>query len=205
MTTILPENIKPTTKNIIIDINDSFFADYSYFKNDYTFIRPANAWHRWTEKDFIAPVSNLFLKEPYDNGVEFGCYEHVSVCISGNSDYILTTPSGTDEYEWNFGVHNVENGWGYLPKKEFKRIFRNNYATCCIVPKYRRDTSQVYNFEILREDTVLNKNINFAHVAYGAVSIGDQVYTQQSNLFNLTENTRLSFAGESIVILGYKI
>jgi hypothetical protein len=199
------EDFKPIVKNINVDINDLFFADYSLFKNDHTFIRPANAWRRLPEKEFQAPLNNLFLSQPYNNGVEFGCYEHVSVCIGGNSDYILTTPTGTDEYNWTFGVHNLENGWGYLPKQQFTRVFHNNYETCCIVQRPSRDASIVYKFEILKEDTILNKNINFAHVAYGAVSIGDQVYTQQANIYNLTENTRLSFAGESIVILGYTI
>ena len=81
---MLSEDIKPFAENINVDINDSFFADYSTFKNNHTFVRPANAWRKFVEKEFQIPVSNSFLSQPYNNGVEFGCYEHVSVCIGGN-------------------------------------------------------------------------------------------------------------------------
>jgi hypothetical protein len=197
--------LKPIANSSIVVIDDSFVADYTYFKNDETFIRPDNAWTKFIEKDFIAPNSNAFLKDPYDNGVEFGCYEHVSVCIAGNSEYILTTPSGTDEYNWTFGVNNVENGWGYLPKKTFTRVFHNDFATCCIVPKKGRDSSVVYNFEVLQENTTLNRDVDFAHVAHGSVTIDGQVYEQRATINNLVKDTTLSFAGDCIVILGYTI
>ena len=46
--------LKPIANSSIVVIDDSFVADYTYFKNDETFIRPDNAWTKFIEKDFNA-------------------------------------------------------------------------------------------------------------------------------------------------------
>lgn len=200
--TIIPQ-VK-YSKNI--KINEDFDASHVTFVDNSTFMKPENFQQPFSEKQFILPNTNNLLISPHLNEVEFGCYETCYVCINGNADYILISSNNISmNHTWNFGNHNIEHGLGYLPKKESKIICYNNFTLCSIFPTPQKDNSIVYNFEILRQDTVLNKNINFAHVAYGAVSISDQVYTQQTTMYDLTENTQLSFAGESIVILGYKI
>jgi hypothetical protein len=201
-TSLIPQ-IKNSTS---IQINEDFNVSFVTFVDNSQFYRSKNFQQLFIEKQFLAPSKNRVLSAAYENNVEFGCYETLYVCIGGNAEHVMSSSNNVNySVDWNFGDHNLENGSGYLPKKENTLICNNNFTLCTLYPTFNKTNTRIYNFEILKEDTTLNKNINFAHVAYGAVSIGDQVYTQQANIFNLTENTRLSFAGESIVILGYTI
>lgn len=199
------EKLKPITSEEYLDINDSFWAHYGYFKNNFSYTRPPNAWSHWSEKQFIAPTSNFFLSDPYNKGVEFGCYEHVSVCVGGNADYILMSTDGEITYNWDFGKHNLENGWGYLPKGQFTRNFYNDYVLCCLIQKPNRPTNLTYNFEILTETQDLSKDVEFLHVACGNVNIDSTDYTQKQTVYNISAGKSIDISANSIAIIGYTI
>jgi hypothetical protein len=205
MSSIILEKIKPITSEEYLDINDSFWAHYGYFKNNFSYTRPPDSWSKWSEKQFIKPTNNLLVAEAHDKGVKFGCYEHVSVCVSGNSDYIMVGTEGTITHDWNFGIHNVENGWGYIPKDEFTRIFYNDYVLCCIIQKPNRPANLTYNFRVITENENLPQNIEFLHVAYGNLEVNGSSYTQKQTVYNLNSGTSLSLSPNSIVIAGYTI
>lgn len=203
--TLPHEKLKPITSEEYLDINDSFWAHYGYFKNNFSYVRPPNAWSHWSEKQFTAPISNYFLSDPYSKGVEFGCYEHVSVCVNGNADYILMGTDGEITYNWDFGKHNVENGWGYLPKGQFTRIFYNDYVLCCIIQKPNRPANLTYNFRVITESENLPQNVEFLHVAYGNLDVNGSSYIQKQTVYNLNSETSLSLSPNSIIIAGYTI
>lgn len=222
----LPVSSKPIVSEDKIPINDRFYAHYCLYIDGQTFYRPRNAWYKYTQRTFLEPTVNPQLASPYNEGVQFECYEHVSVCIGGSSDYTLKRHQyeydangtlvgdvvGNITYEWVFGDHNVENGLGYLPSEEFTRVFKSNYETCCILPVIENtDTSTQYNFEIVKLDNsshTLNKNIKFMHVAFGNVTVDGNPYAQKQNLFGMAggtipTGTVLSSTENSIAILGY--
>lgn len=208
--------IKPTISEEYVEINERFRAHYAHFIDGESFTRPDNTWTYLTKRQFISPDSNPEIKIPYDAGVKFGCYEHASVCISGTCDYIAKKHQLIDGeevvgdmiYEWSFGMNNVENGFGYLPEEEFKRIFKSNYATCCMIPTMEtmgKQLDDVYNFEVLslENSIILDKNIKFIHVAYGKVSVGEQEYVQKENIMEVGAGAEIIPEEKSIIILGY--
>lgn len=207
MSTIV-EKLKPITSEEYVSINDSLWAHYAYFKNGFTFNRPAGHWGAWSEKPFVAPTSNYHLANPYSKGVEFGCYEHVSVCVNGDAEYILAGTDGSLTYDWVFGVHNVENGWGYLPKGVFNRVFHNDFVLCCILFKDDKDPDLTYNFEVVQTKSapiVLAQDYAFAHVATGQATYDGIQYNQKQNIQNLSSGNQLDMAVNTIVILGFEV
>jgi hypothetical protein len=217
----LPTSSKPIVNEDKIAINDRFYAHYCLYIDGQSFYRPRNAWYKYTQRNFVTPTINPQLANPYNEGVLFDCYEHVSVCIGGSSNYtlkrhqygydangsLISDVVGNITYEWVFGDHNVENGLGYLPSEEFTRIFNSNYETCCILPVIENTvTDPTYNFEVVKLNNsshVLNRNIKFAHIAFGNVSINGSNYAQKQNVMDLINGTTISSTENSIVILGY--
>lgn len=205
MSNIILQKYKPVHSEEYIDINSSFWAHYGYFKNDFSFDRPSNCWRNWIQRPFVAPQTNYFLKDPYDKGVEFICCEHVSVCVNGNADYILNGTDNTITYDWTLGVHNVENGLGYLPNNGFTRVFHNNFELCCIIQKPDRPANLTYNFQVLNSNQILDGDVEFLHVAAGSVTVDGTEYAQKQTAFNLTSGANVTFAVNSIGIVGYTV
>lgn len=197
--------INPIQTGLTINVNESFSVSYGTFKDNASLTYSNNSFKFFPKKQFIEPVTNQFVNSFYNNSVPLECYEHVNLCVAGNAKYKLSIDDQLYEYDFNLGDHNIDNGIGYVPAVTHTLESVNNFTLCCLYQTFEKDPSIVYNFEIIKQDTTLDKNINFAHVAYGAISIGDEVYTQQSNIYNLPTSTKLSFAGDSIVILGYTI
>lgn len=211
---------KPIVSEDKVDINERFYAHYTTYIDGASFFRPKNAWYKFTKRDHVDSNSNPHISTPATDGVLFECFEHVSVCISGSSDFTvkkhtytyddngnLTSDALSDiTYVWTTGVHNVDNGLGHLPTDEFTRTFNNDYATCCILPVEGADKTEVYNFEVVDlngSSTTLNKNIKFAHVCLGTVVLNSTEYVQKQNIFNLSQGTVINSSGRSIVILAY--
>ena len=162
--------IRPTTHEQLIPINGDLSVHYSVFKNDYVFTRPDNTWNFWREMPFSPPVSNPWILENHNDGVQFGCYEHVSVAIAGDATYTLKTRDGLKDYIWTLGVHNVDNGMGYLPAREFTRTFRNDFSLCCILQSYvkRGPEAQEYEFDVFSGATVLERDAYAVHYCAGS-------------------------------------
>lgn len=210
---------KPIVSEDKLDINERFYAHYTKYVEGATFRRGDNAWYMYTKRTFVPPTTNAQIAGPYNQNVKWGCYEHVSVCLAGDSDYAFkkhdyTYDNGVmvgDAFSeltdvWTFGMHNVENGYGYLPEETFNRVFRNGYETCCILPVRGADTTQEYNFEVVKLDntsTTLNRDVKFVHVAYGAVNVNGTGYNQKQNILNLPNGTAIGSSTTSILIYGY--
>lgn len=217
---------KPIESEEKVDINDRFYAHYTHYVNGASFFRPNNAWYKFTKRNYVDSTTNPAISIPRVEGVLFECFEHVSVCIGGSSDFIMTRhdygydANGTLVSDaisdkaytpWTLGYNNVDHGVGHLPTEKFTRVFNEDYKTCCILPVENADVSQVYNFEVVQLDNsshTLNKNIKFMHVAYGSVAVDGNVYSQKQNLFGMAggtvpSGTVLSSTERSIAILGY--
>jgi hypothetical protein len=202
------EKLKPLTSEEYVSINDSFWAHYACFKNEVVFERPANYWKHWAEKSFIPPTSNYYLSDPYSKGVEFGCYEHVSICVNGDADYILTNGEETFTYNWAFGAHNVENGWGYLPKGEFTRVFNNDFVLCCILFKNEKNRDITYNFEVIQTVSTpfaVERDYSFAFVAAGQATYDGVQYSAKQSIQPVLAGNTLALADDTVVILGFEV
>lgn len=187
-------------------IDSSFSANYSYFKNQEKYNERVNYLINWVQKPDVAPVDNLILKEVYDNGVKLGRFENASVCIEGESDYLMFTPSGIMTQTWKFGYHNVDHGLGYIPTDGHVKEFKTNYTLCCIVPNKDKNKDIVYNFEILDANNTIidtNKKYEWVHVAYGSVSYNGTTYNQKQTIYELSIHSQLNAINTFIGIAGY--
>lgn len=204
MNTIV-DKFKPTVSEETIAIGFSLEAVYTQFKNNFSYTRVAGTWANWTEKLFVAPTENYFITDPFNEGVKFGCYEHVSVCVAGKSDYTLVGDTKNVTYEWGVGAHNVENGWGYLPKDNLTRIFYDNFTLCCILCTPNKPENFIFNFEIIKASQNLTRDYSFAHVALGHATYNDVQYEQKQTVYNLTNGSHLDIEPNSILILGWGV
>jgi len=161
--------VRPTTSEQFLPINDDLSVHYSVFKDGYVFTRPDNAWNFWREMPFSPPVSNPWLLENHNDGVQFVCCEHASVAIAGDATYTLKTREGLKDYIWTRGTHNVDNGLGYLPAREFTRTFRNGFSLCCILQPYVvRDGGAEYRFEVITGPFTLARDCVAMHFCTGS-------------------------------------
>lgn len=188
---------KPTASEEIFPINDDLSAHYSVFKNGYTYRRPANTWRFWSKLPYVAPDGNPWISANCADGVRFDCAEHVSVAINGTATYTFATPDGPKDYLWERGVHNVDNGMGYLPSEEFTRTFENDFTLCCIVqPFMGRDTTARYSFEVLTGPQALTRDAFAIHFCTG-------VFAKQTHL-DLIHGMPLDIADNDIAIAVYQ-
>ncbi len=162
------QHINPTISEDIVPINDDLEVRYSLFKNDISYVRPAGSWRLWQPLEFVAPAANRAIADVHDVGVVWGLYEHVSVAIQGQADYVFTGPDGEITQAWTPGFHNVENGGGYLPTEEFTRRFFDDFALCCVIQKFNRTPGVQYHFEVVAGPAALDRSALFVHYATGA-------------------------------------
>ena len=149
----------------VVPLNDEMSIRYTEFVDGSTFWRGAGAWRTWRQWHVLAPVGNAHIQQNCDDGVEFSCCEHISVVLSGSLVYTLKTTSGTSDYVWERGAHNVANGLGYLPTKEFSRTFNNGFSMCCIVQPVRGLSGEaVYSFEVVEGNSILEKDAYAVHI-----------------------------------------
>ncbi|EQA99130.1 MULTISPECIES: hypothetical protein [Sphingobium] len=185
---------RPTVTDEVIAINDDLDINYGVFRNGFTFRRAANSWRLWPMLEFVAPRLNPTIAEMYDAGVAWTLYEHVSVVINGWADYVFEGPKGPITQRWMHGLHNVENGGGYLPAGEFTRRFHDDFTLCCVVQKFRRTPGVQYHFEVLTGPAVLDREALFVHYATGA--------RQRQTDFDLPPGHTLDLAAGDIAIIG---
>jgi len=197
-----------------ISIDESFRAHYGVYNDlsEWLYISGifSNPDH-FNLKSYPYIATNLpFPKEGTDNDVPFSCYEHVSVCINGSADYDLEKNNNESErytFRWSFGVHNVDNGWGYLPDKSIYCHNFKNFETCCILQKEGgKDLTLPHTkFEILTENSlnITNKNYKWIHVATGSVELHDTTYNQKQTMYNVDAGKQLNIAEQTIVIACY--
>lgn len=164
------------SSQVIVPANEAFDIHYTTFENGSTFERPANAWPHWSEQPYAAPASNPLLIDVTRKGVPLGRYEHVSLCTNGAAQYIFDTDRAPVVYEWAVGEHNVDGGFGYLPKLGFRRIFRDNFTLCCAISKPGRDWGRGYRFSVMTESGLLPSGASFVHVALGSISLSGARY-----------------------------
>lgn len=184
---------RPTVTDEVIAINDDLDINYGVFKNGFTFRRAANSWRLWPMLEFVAPKLNPTIAEMYDAGVAWTLCEHVSVAINGWADYVFEGPKGPITQRWTPGLHNVENGGGYLPAGEFTRHFQDDFTLCCVVQKLKRTPGVQYRFEILTEPSVLTQAALFIHYAAGP--------RQRQTDFNPTPGYAVDLAPGDIAII----
>jgi hypothetical protein len=149
---------------MVVPLNDEMSIRYTEFVDGSTFWRSAGSWRTWRQWPFLAPVGNAHIQQKCDDGVAFGCCEHISVVLSGSLVYTLKTASGTSDYVWERGAHNVANGLGYLPTEEFSRTFNNGFSMCCVVQPARGLSGEsVYSFEVVEGNATLQKDAYAVH------------------------------------------
>ena len=150
---------------MVVPLNDEMSIRYTDFVDGSTFWRGAGSWRTWRQWPFLAPVGNANIQQKCDDGVAFGCCEHISVVLSGSLVYTLKTASGTSDYVWGRGAHNVANGLGYLPTEEFSRTFNNGFSMCCVVqPPRGLSGESVYSFEVVEGNATLDKDAYAVHI-----------------------------------------
>jgi hypothetical protein len=160
-------HINPTASEEVLTVNDDLEIRYSRFLNDTSYVRPQGSWRLWTPQIFVPPLANRTIGEMYDAGVEWDLYEHVSVAIAGEADYVFTGPEGEISQTWLPGCHNVENGGGYLPRQTFTRHFRRDFELCCVIRRFGRSSGANYRFEVISEPIALSEAAFFVHYAAG--------------------------------------
>ena len=182
---------------MVVPLNDEMSIRYTDFVDGSTFWRGAGSWRTWRQWPFLAPVGNANIQQKCDDGVAFGCCEHISVVLSGSLVYTLKTASGTSDYVWERGAHNVANGLGYLPTEEFSRTFNNGFSMCCVVqPPRGLSGESVYSFEVVEGNATLDKD------AY-AVHICGFEHTRRT-VFGASAGDTLDANAEDIAIVIYK-
>jgi hypothetical protein len=160
-------HINPTAREDMLPINDDLEIRYSLFRDDMTYVRPQGSWRLWTPQLFLPPAANRVIGDMFDAGVEWDLYEHVSIALKGEAEYVFTGPDGDITQTWRPGFHNVENGGGYLPRQIFTRHFRNDFELCCVIPRFGRSSGANYRFKVLTEPTALTEAAFFVHYAAG--------------------------------------
>jgi hypothetical protein len=196
-----------------IPIDESFRAHYGVYNDlsewiyiDGIFSNPDH--FNWKPHQYVN--TNLpFPKEGTENGVDFSCYEHATVCINGSADYDLEKNDDSEKHvsKWTFGVHNVDNGWGYLPDKSMHCRNFKNFETCCILQKEGgRDLTLPYTkFEVLSESGVIttSREYKWIHVAAGSVELNDSEYDQKQTMYSVATGSQLNLAEKTICIAAY--
>lgn len=197
-----------------IPIDESFRAHYGVYNDasEWLYIPGIFSnpdYFNWKPHPYIA--TNLpFPKEGTDNGVDFSCYEHVTVCINGSSDYDLEKNINESEkytFKWTFGVHNVDNGWGYLPDKSMHCHNFKDFETCCILQiEGGRDLTLPYTkFEVFSESGSITttKEYKWIHVAAGSAELNDLNYIQKQTMYDISMGSNLNLAENTICIAAY--
>jgi hypothetical protein len=186
-------HINPTASEDVLPINDDLEIRYSRFLNDTSYVRPQGSWRLWTPQVFVPPLANRTIGEMYDAGVEWDLYEHVSVAIAGEADYVFTGPDGEISQTWSTGCHNVENGCGYLPRQAFTRHFRKDFELCCVIRRFGSSSGVNYRFDVVTEPTELVEAALFVHYAVGP--------RQRQTDFNALPGYTVDLAPGDIVII----
>lgn len=163
----MDQHINPTSREDVLPINDDLEIRYSLFVNDTSYVRPQGSWRLWTHQPFVPPTANRAIGDMYDAGVNWDLFEHVSIALGGEADYVFTGPDGEISQTWRAGCHNVENGGGYLPRDSFTRHFRNDFKLCCVIRRFGRSSGANYRFEVATEAVVLSEAALFVHYAAG--------------------------------------
>jgi hypothetical protein len=128
---------------------------------------------------------------------------------SGSADYDLEKNDDSEKHvsKWTFGVHNVDNGWGYLPDKSMHCRNFKNFETCCILQKEGgRDLTLPYTkFEVLSESGVIttSREYKWIHVAAGSLELDSLTYSQKQTTYNVPVDSHLNLAEKSICIAAY--
>jgi hypothetical protein len=188
---------KPTVSEESFIINDDLTVYYSLFKDDYVFTRPKNSWSRWEKFPYVTPTNNDTFIEYHNDEVEFDCCEHVSVAINGTATYTFMTPNGPKDYLWEYGTHNVDNGFGYLPKDTFTRTFHTKFELCCIVqPILGRANTTKYKFEILKGPLTLSKDAYAIHYCTGVLA--------KQTEYSLVAGTSITIDENDLAIIIYQ-
>lgn len=199
--------------NINVPVNDDMLVTYSHFKNDFVFERPgALEWFSQPAKAWQEPTNNSFVSTVRQAGVDFCVFEHVSVVLCGNIEYVFTTNTNSrfgfsGELGCNLGSNNVDNGLGYIPAATWSRTFRNNCRTACVLFKPDRNTNTEYRFSVIKdiENYQPSTQLEFAHVCSGSAVSDQQTYTTQQNINNLTDNTQITLGENTVLIVGWKV
>lgn len=189
----MDQHINPTAREDVLPINDDLEIRYSLFKDGTTYVRPQGSWRLWAPQQFAPPAANRVISDMYDAGVEWDLYEHVSVAVAGDADYVFTGPEGEITQRWTAGCHNVENGGGYLPRDSFIRHFLEGFELCCVIRRFGRWSGSAYRFEIATEPTVLTEAALFVHYATGP--------RQRQTDFNTMPGYALDLVASDIAIL----
>lgn len=189
----MDQHTNPTAREDVLPINDDLEIRYSLFKDGTTYVRPLGSWRLWTPQIFVPPAANRVIGDMYDVGVEWDLYEHVSVAVAGEADYVFAGPEGEITQRWTAGCHNVENGGGYLPRDTFTRHFLEGFELCCVIRRFGRSSGSAYRFEIATEPTVLTEAAAFVHYATGP--------RQRQTDFNAMPGYALDLVAPDIAIL----
>lgn len=189
----MDQHINPTAREDVLPVNDDLEIRYSLFKDGTTYVRPQGSWRLWTPQIFVPPAANRVIGDMYDAGVEWDLYEHVSVVVAGEADYVFKGPEGEITQRWTAGCHNVENGGGYLPRDTFTRHFLEGFELCCVIRRFGRSRGSAYRFEIATEPTVLTEAAAFVHYATGS--------RQRQTDFNTMPGYALDLVAPDIAIL----
>ena len=99
----MDQHINPTAREDVLPINDDLEIRYSLFMNDASYVRPQGSWRLWTPQPFVPPTANRAIGDMYDAGVDWDLYEHVSIAIGGEADYVFTGPDGEISQPWRAG------------------------------------------------------------------------------------------------------
>jgi len=115
----------------------------------------------------------------------------------------MTAPTGTNSINWEFGMHNVENGYGYLLKQQFTTVFHDNFISCCAVQNVTTPREMVYKFDILKDSVTTNKKYDWIHVASGSIEVGGILYNKMQTTYNINPTTELNMTEQTIAIACY--
>lgn len=136
------------TTDTFISLNDDLNVVYSTWENGAVFRRLVPLWSSLRTREFIAPKKNLLIASLIEQGVEWVLAEHVSITVQGEVRYRYDTAEGTVDDLGYPGSHNVDNGGGYLPSRQFTRWCGLNHISCCVVPKQGIVPAVEYDFSI---------------------------------------------------------
>jgi len=191
------QSIYPVISETVVPINDDLEIRYSLFIDGEIYERVAGSYRIWQCLPFTYPVNNTSLQGCCNAGIELGCYEHVSVAISGNADYVFPKPTGTFIQQWSYGMHNVDNGLGYLPTGDLTRTFHDGFELCCVTQKLFHRKQGTYRFEVLTGSKALDADALFVHYCTGI--------RREQTEFNLTSGQFLEVNSPDIAIVCYQI
>lgn len=181
----------------VVNLNDDLSIRYTAFRDGSVFVRPAGSWRTWRQWPFSPPKSNAHIQQNHADGVQFGCCEHVSVVLSGSATYTFTTTSGTADYLWQRGAHNVANGLGYLPTETFTRTFQDGFSMCCVIQPIRGLTDAPhYTFDVVAGDAVATRAVYAAHICGNPAS--------RRTARDLAAGDALGAGSDDIAILVYR-